>query len=690
MQISLGGGFSCDLDIGPEGLCPGIGAFVWLGTALRDPRLPWTVAFESEDGLFFTLSRFLQVLTSGDETTLVFAADGRWMPRIQEADAMGDARIRTRRISAAQATVRWTFRPITETVADDVWQGLAMRISVDSPGHPLHWLIEDTTWEIGGTATGCTLIQQDVSTIQLEQVVTPGSCFSTIEKFVTDGWGGSFPMDMLPRCAGSSPCDFMARDDLALCIFSERPSLSRSRIEKFADEEVIHFTERPFFALTATASAPERKLLVHRSAVAMPRHAVRNLWLDCFTHVRSRIHATYGFTLETPRPLVHAHLWDAEFKTYGPRWTEALAASLPLYSSLGYREVFTHGVWESVTSDPTRGPADGNICAPYRFRFADEFGGDVVMRELGARAAAVGIGLFQWYSFHLSKFARVWHDHPDWMMREANGDPYDAGYGILVAGRLNSPYGQWFEDDIRHSCTAAGSAGIFWDSYQNLGLTAVDWGSPDKAPQAEAIWAMQVRQQAAGLRHRPEIVTIFGVSHVAMFGFAADRFRRRLWEDVVSGDQAFALLDTAPAFFSQGYPFGSSGLDAARYFWLAAHRCLPGIPAHPWASSGAADSASSRLPAADQVEAFGRVNRLFNRCESLLHRLRLTPDGDHVRWLDSTGALAVVWSFRSGSMPCDLLSRDLETGTRADAGGRLEFAAERVYLIGDRHLDFSI
>ncbi len=43
-------------------------------------------------------------------------------------------------------------------------------------------------------------------------------------------------------------------------------------------------------------------------------------------------------------------------------------------------------------------------------------------------------------------------------------------------------------------------------------------------------------------------VTIFGVSMVCMFGFEADKFRRRLWADTVRNDDAFVLLDMSPAF----------------------------------------------------------------------------------------------------------------------------------------------
>ncbi len=101
-----------------------------------------------------------------------------------------------------------------------------MQLEVESTGWPVHWVVEDTTWEIGGSAAGCVLIQQDVSTIDLEQKVKADSAFSTIEKFNTetdDAWGGNYPMDMLPRAAGAAICDFQTKDDLALCLYAPKP-----------------------------------------------------------------------------------------------------------------------------------------------------------------------------------------------------------------------------------------------------------------------------------------------------------------------------------------------------------------------------------------------------------------------------------------------------------------------------------
>ncbi len=188
---------------------------------------------------------------------------------------------------------------------------------------------------------------------------------------------------------------------------------------------------------------------------------------------------------------------------------------------------------------------------------------------------------------------------------------------------------------------------------------------------------MQARQQAAGLRHRPETTTVFGVSQVALFGFAADKFRRRLWDDAVVGDHAFALIDTAPGYFSSQYPFGKGALNAAQYFWLVAHRCIPAISARPWSTP----SEATQLPGGDQVEEFARVNALYNRCEPHLHRLRLMAGGGHVVWLDAAGSPAVMWVFADDVVPCAVAAQDLDSGVDCAVGGVIAARAGHVYLL---------
>lgn len=673
--------FDLELSIA-QGRFLGIGAVRYGPTLLRSSRLPWTFYTESDQGVRFEDYRLVKIVKSrGGGATIVFTAQGRWLPRIQDADSMGDARVKTRRLAAPTATFRWSFRPIAERLWENEWHGLAIQLEVESPGVPLHWMIEDTTWEIGGAASGATLIQQDVSTMDLEQDVKRTSAFSTIEKFFTEGWGGAYPMDMLPRAAGAAICDFQVKGDLALCLFAEKPGLTRARLEKFADENLIHYTDRPFFPLTEKAKLPERKLLVYRHPRKLRRHERRNLWLDCFTEVRKRIHAAYGFKLEVPEPSVGAMLWDKDLKALGPAWTEALRAALPEYARLGYRQVGTHGVWESVTSDDDP-KVEGNICCPYAFRFAEKFGGAAGMKRLNATAQAAGLRLFQWFAPQLSRYAPIWKQHPDWLLREANGDPWDAGYReVLWSGRMRSGYGKELLRQIKQVKRDTGIAGIFWDSYQNLGVTCVDWQGKDKAPQAEEFWRMQAELQRAGYRQRPEIVTIFGVSQVAMYGFENDKFRRRLWADTVRNDDAFALLDCSPAFFSDGPVLSADRISPRLYFWLAGHRALPGAGARPWGKPQDPEHAGTKLPGGRLAEEYARVNHLYNAALPRMHRLRVAPRGSHTVWLDRENKPAVIWAFRDAVVSFVGTASDLESGARIQTARRLPVRSGHVYRL---------
>jgi len=116
----------------------GIGA-VWFGdTPLRSPKLPWTVYTESEVGVRFDRFRLFGVERETDAVTIVFTSEGQWLPRIQAADAMGDSRVKTRRLKNPTATFRWRFHAIVETIEEKTWSGLAMQLSVSSPDAPIH------------------------------------------------------------------------------------------------------------------------------------------------------------------------------------------------------------------------------------------------------------------------------------------------------------------------------------------------------------------------------------------------------------------------------------------------------------------------------------------------------------------------------------------------------------------------
>jgi hypothetical protein len=677
-RVELSNGFELELCRDGERFL-GIGEVALNVRALRDGSVPWIVYAESESGVRFDAFELTDVQESASEFTLVLRAEGRWMPRVQEVDSMGDSRVRVRRVESAVATIRWRFRAIEEEIRGQSWTGLAMQVEVDCPGHPIHWLLEDTTFEIDGSADGSFLLAQNVMAVDQEQHVTRDSEFITAECFQvkTNGsWESSYPMDMMPRGVGACICDFLVKGDAALCLFSERPGLSRTRQEKVAGEDAIHFTERPFFPLTEKAVAPERKLLVYRHPTALARHERRNLWLDCFVEVRRRVHASYGFQLEIPRPAVSGHLWDAQLLDLGTDAQQAMIDAFPEFQRMGYHQLYTHGGWEGATTDPD---AHGNICTPYAFRHDDAFGGPAGMKRLVDAAHAHGIEVFHWAGFQFSTSAPIWKDHADWILRAANGEPWHAGYKILQCGRMRSGFRDHIFGQLKQMREETGMDGLFWDSYHNLGSTCVDWGGDDKAPQFEEIIQFQADLQKLGMRQRCEIVTIFGISQIGLYSFRGDGFVRRYWEDMVENDEFFTMLDMSPAFHTNGHAYTPERVDPAAYFKLLAHRVVPAMEVYPWACDFDSGKRGYGWPGEEHGQEYARVNHLYNAVLPTMDHPRLTEGGKYVLWLNSHGKPGCAWAFEDSEMEYSGSATDLVDESTVETDGTLKMQAGHVY-----------
>ena len=244
---------------------------------------------------------------------------------------------------------------------------------------------------------------------------------------------------------------------------------------------------------------------------------------------------------------------------------------------------------------------------------------------------------------------------------------------------MRSGYGNLFHKEISAVKQDTGISGIFWDSYQNLGVTGLDWGAPDKAPQADEIFRLQAELQKEGFKQRVEVITIFGVSAVGIFGFDNDSFRRRHWRDFVEGDQAFALLDCSPCFFTSERITHPDRLSPEKYFWLAAHRVVPSIGANPWQNE---NKTRPRLPGGEDAEAYGRVNHLYNALLPFMVRLRLQPGGTHVLWLDGEGRPGVIWAFKDVVVKEFPAAIDVENNETVENNGGLSLQAGRVYGLG--------
>jgi hypothetical protein len=246
---------------------------------------------------------------------------------------------------------------------------------------------------------------------------------------------------------------------------------------------------------------------------------------------------------------------------------------------------------------------------------------------------------------------------------------------------MHSGYGEWFESQSMDVRRDTGMPGIFWDSYQNLGVTCIDWRAPDKAPQAEKIWNMQAKLQRLGYKQRCEVVTIFGVSQVAIFGFENDKFRRRLWSDTVRNDDIFALIDTSPAYFTDSYPYIPGKCGPQQYFWMVGHRVLPILNSFPWKNLLRREDSVPELPGGELASEYGRVNHLYRAALPYMHRLRVQPGGAWALWLDEQDQPAIAWVFRDTTIPFQGVVCNLETSDELTANHHIALTGGNVYRL---------
>ncbi|NQZ67366.1 MAG: hypothetical protein HRT89_04795, partial [Lentisphaeria bacterium] len=117
------------------------------------------------------------------------------------------------------------------------------------------------------------------------------------------------------------------------------------------------------------------------------------------------------------------------------------------------------------------------------------------------------------------------------------------------------------------------------------------------------------------------------------------------------------------------------------YFWMAAHRVLPGLDIYPWAYDIDYTKPGSGWPGGEMAEAYGRVNNLFNKAFPSMNRLRVVEGGTHVIWLNDNDEPAVVWAFNDVTFEHEGTVENLETGEKLESIGSCSLAAHCVYFL---------
>ncbi len=689
--LELGNGTNVQLLYSDESHFLGLGAVVVKGVPLRSGQVPLRPFIKSVGGVQYTrfaLER-IESLTGGGVAlhTRAIGEALRESAYGDEYDALQWNVSVTGGVVSDQLT--WLLRPEQIQIGDLAYVGFSYAWRFASPTEKIFRMVVQATWEIGGRATGNTILSQGQVTPPVYTAATEthftSACLKGLNRF-GDPQGMSF--QLAPRWSPHQCFDFIAAaaGSLVGC-WLERADV-RSFVQKNPGEEVIFVIDAMQWAATKELETPRKHVLFAASERGpLPEHEQRNRWKDAYDFCTEAVRALFHIQRSRPLPEVSIS-YDQRLESDGTfrlrvgdrwvasrEWLSAIADDLlPRLAARGSKRVITEPICET---DPTeRGRVCklniglhgdlnvGSVCCVHRYRPAEFFGGLKAWRDFYEAAHRLGLEVGHWVGPHLAYHAPILQQHPDWAMRGANTLPVSGGYPNFVLASLNwnTPVRQWILEDLKRWKEAGGLDYIWFDSIGNLGLFPVDYARAMQ-PNAVAVAEFIADLQSIGIAN----ILLEGTGPLgigAMHVFDPNQGAIRHAQEIV-GQNTFdwyvgnedMLGDQAPRV--EVHPERSDAETRQIVFRCLANRCVPAFGRFSRDSGPAADWFKSSLDSYFVVEPD-------------LVRRRLLPDRQGVLWTD--GKANVLFAFRSFRFELDTLQR-----VERVAAGKVEsVSAQRV------------
>lgn len=701
MHLTLENGVEIDLLVNQRRELLGIGGVTVAGTLLRKARQPLFPLITSLRGVEYHTFRITDVapLPEGGIAVKTIAV-GRPTMKGAHADEY-DVPILWPRESdpPVEDELVWLLRPESTGIEELTYRGFSYAWRFTSATEQISHVLVNSTWELGGSADGNTLLSlgqvtPPIYTAERETSFT-SACLKQIKRF-GDPLGMSFQLS--PRYSPQQCFDFQAGPlGSLLGYWPERADVC-SFVQKNPGENVFFVIDDTRFAAAAKVETP-RKCLLFAPAGAddMVEHVQRNRWKDAHDFCQQQTRQLFG--IKRSRPLPEATIgYDTRLmddRTLQMRvgndwvpsqqWLIAMAdVYFPELAARGTKRVISEPIVETDPSERgftckldsgIHGDLNvGSVCCVLRYRPSALWGGEAAWRYFYDKAHALGMEVGHWIGPHLSYNAPILAEHPDWMLRGVNTLSFAGGYPNFELAVLNWNTGvrAWILDDLRRWKENLGLDYIWFDSLGNLGFLPIDYAK-NLQPNACAIAEFIGELQGIGIANiEVEGTSPFGISASGLFD--PNQGQIRLAQDIVGqntmdwyvGNEDM-LCDQAPRI--ELHRQRSDEEARQIYFRCLANRCNPLLGRF---SRGFG-------PRPDWLPAYRQT---YLTVEDDLCRRTLLPDRQGVVW--SGGNTRVLFSYVPQDFPLPVGTRveQLDGGeTKAIAleGGVLKAEAWSVY-----------
>lgn len=524
----------------------GIGAVAIDGVQLRSTERPFVVRLDTPDGILYTRLTIEEIDTTDDKAVVKMIAHGFPWSRGEYLDECTQTMITTDLpVDGCDDQLDLVLEVGELQLDGKEFVGFSYSFKFKSEKRKVHRFLTHATWEINGSITGNTVLNQGQCNMPVyygsrEDLFTTG-CLKTLDQY---GSMQGYSYQLGPRAGLHQGFDFQYSD--AGILFQYWPDYKSvsSLVESPNGVDILHVIDEYRQELDHQMKTTPKQVVFCKGD--FPKHECRNVWWHAYKLTYGGIKERFGISPTIVMPefginydtslkydsfkmIIHGEEYPPEELLYAigdkvlPAFAEAgikrffpICASQSDVSELGMKRKLEDGIHGDLHC--------ASVCATHRFFPADFWGGIKAWRYMADKARSLGIEVGSWFAPHFSPKAAIFKEHPDWLVADVNGLRSGSGYGIhtICTADWNTGVYKWALDDITRWQEEGGLDYLFTDSFVNLGLLQQNYREGMRT-NYEAMGRLYHDFQKIGIKcFSFESVSPFGVSRFGLRDMRGD------------------------------------------------------------------------------------------------------------------------------------------------------------------------
>ncbi len=593
---------------------------------------------QTPDGATYHQFHFLEIVETDSRVTLKLEALGRSSPVKSDLDMFGFPQLAT---SSANSSDRLSihFEPKTLELDGEDYAGFSVSYSWSSHHREIHWMYESVAIAPSGGLNDSLLMAQNMTQnlCPMMMQVDEAAVYSTQEHY------DKSCIEAPCRGGGSPIFDLVQSDDLIVVNYFEEPcaegNMLKANCQTMEGEDFVTVSDFHYGKLSHSFQTAPRVVLVAKRKAASREDSI-NRWTRWFDYTADLWCGHLGIQRTFSRQtmtLEGTGVGGVDIGMAYPNLLKVWEGRLDWLVSHGFEAINLHTPeWVSAANSKTL-VFGGNNCCPWEFKVSDHLGGISAMKSFCDACHARGIKVYVWIAGHLHREAPIFKEHPDWMVRRADHGIWDAHYGVIQSLSFAEQAAQdWMFEDLKLLREQTGVDGLWFDSFTNLCMGAVNWQRPDRAPNGPAVLEFLGRLSELGYDFMIECMSALGVSS---------------WGNLKTSElvgQEALLLNSNLRYYVGDWS-GEDGITRDLYFRSLAARGPLGVWAHEFMER--AEPFPIPLP-----DWFQPLTCAFKAAAPFMAHRKLFPSG--ALWSNASDQPSVWFAFED-AVPAELEGAEL-------------------------------